>query len=111
MAFASRAMSAWKTCAPSECARRVRSLVEVTKWKMLEGRTFLLYLCVPLFLVLDDAAESEFDIMKRLLLGVRIISGYALEPLKDVSSFRRSTDFQAYLSWCLYCRWHIYSSE
>lgn len=82
--IANRCIDAWAKCTPYEFARRPRNLHNIKKWKMIEGRTFLMYLATPMFLSLGNLMKVEFNMLKHLLLAIRLIGGFHLERIAAV---------------------------
>lgn len=81
--FAHEIIEAWKKCTPCDFERRVRGLKFSPKWKMVEGRVFLFYLALPLLHVMDSHGY-EAEMLKHLLLGIRVISGASNAPVQKV---------------------------
>lgn len=78
-------MESWLPCYPWEICRKVRPIRYLAKWKMVEGRTFLMYIMVPLFFCLGDKTDHYFSPLKRLLRAIHGIGGYSLKPVPRVS--------------------------
>lgn len=109
---ANQLISTWSRCTPYEFARRVRSLRHMKKWKMIEGRTFLLYLSAPLFYLLETEYGSTdrkkisktksvkmpsiFTTWMHLVKCVRLLSGDQATPIPDVRK-QNDFDFQLFL--------------
>lgn len=77
-------LECWGRCSPKDFERRVRPIKYVTKWKMVEGRTYLLYVCLPMFDRLGLQGTPEYDLMKNLVYGTRLLSGSSKDPIPQV---------------------------
>jgi hypothetical protein len=66
---------AWRKCIPYEFARKPRGLEYMKKWKMIEARTFLMYLMTPMFIYMGSVVRDKFALLKPLILGVHLIAG------------------------------------
>lgn len=86
MTVADKCFNAWQGCYPMEIARKLRPIRHVGKWKMIEGRTFLVYIMVPLFYQLRHLGKAKeiWPSLNKLLLAVHLIAGYGLRPLPQV---------------------------
>jgi hypothetical protein len=79
---------AWQKCTPLEIGRRVREWTFLGKWKMNEGRTFLMYIALPLFKVLSGTSEGisrKYNALKHLVFGMRCIAGNSSNSISSVN--------------------------
>lgn len=79
-------MQHWSRCTPYEFARRVRNITNLNKWKMIEGRTFLMYLSTTLFYILREEGHRFpiFEIWMHLVKSMRLLAGDSVEPVPQV---------------------------
>ncbi len=77
-------IDAWASCTPYEFQRRLRNTSHVGRWKMVEGRMFLLYYAPVLYSVLQKQANEQFSTLMYLTKSIRLLSGDSVDPVPKV---------------------------
>jgi hypothetical protein len=66
MKLANILIQKWSSCTPLEFQRRLRPILFIKKWKMIEGRTMTLYHSIPMFYILSQMSSSAHMFLEKV---------------------------------------------